>query len=190
MYIMLIIVATPLLAHWLPSDNPYLVQGQDDWTFSEAHYNDSFDVFQQAHRALNYHFYDYLYSQNRKAAITFNVTAGGDRDINFLIMTSQNYTDYVGGYIAEYELELVNATTWSGEFVFPTDGFWYFVFDNQDTSVAVKTIFVTIDIWERPSTATPPIPAIPLPIVVVVAVGFLLFVAIIKRTSREPTGDA
>jgi len=187
--VVLVLVASPLFALGIQQTNRYSVLGQDDWTFSNAHYNNTFDVIQDYHNALSYSFYDFLYSQNRKAVITFNVTAGGDRDINFMIMNIDNYSDYVGGYIPEYELQLVNTTEWSGEFIFPTSDLWYFVFDNRETSVATKTIFATIDIWERPSTAIPPIPALPLHVVVVVVIGFLFFAAIVKRTSKYASGD-
>jgi len=141
---LLFIVIIGLVAMVVPST-------RGDWVYYQQDYSGTLNVSPLTYRHLSAY-----RTTGYREYIDFDVTAGGNLDIDFFIVDSENFQNMENGYsFTAYNIQ-DRVTTYSGYFEFPYADTWYFVFDNTFSIITTKTVQVQMDLYQWQDPTTPP----------------------------------
>jgi hypothetical protein len=76
--------------------------------------------------------------------IYFLCTSGSNRDVDFMLLNETNYLKRKADDPFDTHLLVSRATTYNQDYVIPTDGIWYFVWDNSFSWITQKGVTATI----------------------------------------------
>lgn len=187
--------------------SPYvLAASASDWEFRNTAWDAPIAALAQGSFALYGDF-----NLGWKVTITFTVTeaTGGNfssksntplqsLDIAFFVCDLATYDNWYAGGTPAVNLHIGIVSSWTGEFAFPYDAEWHFVFDNSYSDYA-KTVDVQMDSYEWVGTSPPPGPAppgIPLFLIigaaaaVIIIVVVVVVVVVVVRRKRQTEFDS
>lgn len=76
--------------------------------------------------------------------IYFACTSGGNLDVDFYVFDEINYFKWKNGELCSSQISLSRATTYNQDFTVPSNGTYYFVWDNSFSWITQKGVTATI----------------------------------------------
>jgi len=130
-------------------------------------------------------FFPFILMQNEVLKIEFEVTDGGNKDVDFYILDSENYNKWENDTSFTYLVFRNRAVYANINFVAPDDDLFYIIFSNSFSIITSKT--VEIDFTLNPiSNNGMDVPLVLVPLIVIIsAVVILTLVTIFIKNKRR-----